>query len=113
MAPRSLSDLLQDILDNLQDLVRSEARLAKAELRDELGRAKEALWWNAVAAMTAFLAFAYLLMCGFFALRYAMPAWMAAAIISVSLGAVCGLSLFGARKHRSSRALSSPASTMQ
>jgi hypothetical protein len=113
MATRPLADILKDILDNLQDIVRSEARLAKAELREELENSKESMWWNAVAALSGFLAFAYLLMGGFFALRYAMPAWSAAAIISVSLGAMCWLSLVVARKHRSSRARSSPASTMQ
>ena len=31
---RSLSDVLQDLLRNLQEIVRSEVRLAKTELRD-------------------------------------------------------------------------------
>ena len=32
---RAISDVLQDILRNLQEIVRSEVRLAKAEIRDE------------------------------------------------------------------------------
>jgi YihY family inner membrane protein len=84
---------LNDIFDNVQDIVRSEARFASAQLREELENSLKTLRWNAVAALTGFLGLAFLLMCGFFALRYAVPAWAAAAIISVSLGAVCGLIL--------------------
>ena len=36
---RSVSDVLQDILRNLQDMVRSEIRLAKVEIREEARRA--------------------------------------------------------------------------
>ena len=32
---RSISDVLQDILRNVQDTLRSEVRLAKAEIRQE------------------------------------------------------------------------------
>ena len=33
---RSVSDVLQDILRNVQDMVRSEIRLAKVEIREEV-----------------------------------------------------------------------------
>jgi uncharacterized membrane protein YqjE len=37
---RSLSDVLQDILRNVQEMVRSEVRLAKTEIREEAVKAK-------------------------------------------------------------------------
>jgi hypothetical protein len=39
---RSIPDVLQDILANLQGMVRSEIRLAKAELTDEVAKAGRA-----------------------------------------------------------------------
>jgi uncharacterized membrane protein YqjE len=114
MAQRPVAEVFKDIFDNVQDIVRSEARLASAQLREELENSVKTLRWNAVAALSGFLGLAFLLICGFFALRYTLSAWAAAAIISVSLGAVCGLSLLAARKQRSStRSLSSPSSRMQ
>ena len=37
---RSVSDVFQDILRNLQEMVRSEIRLAKVEIRGEVKRAR-------------------------------------------------------------------------
>jgi hypothetical protein len=39
---RSVSDVLRDIRGNLQDIVRSEVHLAKAELKTEAGQAAKA-----------------------------------------------------------------------
>ena len=35
---RSITEILQDVLTNIQDIVRAEVRLAKAELGEDLGR---------------------------------------------------------------------------
>jgi hypothetical protein len=35
---RSLSDVLQDIIRNVQEIVRSEVRLAKTEIREEAAK---------------------------------------------------------------------------
>ena len=37
---RSLSEVLQDIIRNLQDIVRSEVRLARKEIGEEADKAK-------------------------------------------------------------------------
>ena len=37
---RSIPEILQDVLSNIQDIVRAEVRLAKAELGEELNRAR-------------------------------------------------------------------------
>ena len=44
---RSVSDVLQDILRNLQDMVRSEIRLAKVEIREEVRRVVSSSVWIA------------------------------------------------------------------
>ena len=50
---RSVSDVLQDILRNLQDMVRSEIRLAKVEIREEARRAVSSGVWIAAGAVGA------------------------------------------------------------
>ena len=40
LADRSVSDILQNIVRNMQEIVRSEVRLAKSEVREEAGRIK-------------------------------------------------------------------------
>jgi ABC-type proline/glycine betaine transport system permease subunit len=110
---RPLSEVLKDIFDNLQDIIRSEAKLAKAELREELEKVKVKLAWIAVAAVAGFFAFAYLLLSGFFALRYALTPWAAAAIIALILAAVCGLSLVLGLKRGATTAPATASSTIQ
>ena len=44
---RSVSDVLQDIVRNLQDMVRSEIRLAKVEIREEVRRVVSSSAWIA------------------------------------------------------------------
>ena len=53
-AERTISTVLQDIIANVQDIVRSEVRLAKTEVQEELGKARSAgllLGIGAVAAI--------------------------------------------------------------
>ena len=40
---RSLSDVLQDIIRNVQEIVRSEVRLAKTEIREEAAKARSSM----------------------------------------------------------------------
>ena len=57
---RSVSDVFQDILRNLQEMVRSEIRLAKVEIRGEVKQAVSSAVWVAaggVAAMSAWIPF--------------------------------------------------------
>ena len=39
-ADRSFSDVLQDIIGNVQEMVRSEVRLAKTEIREQVVTSK-------------------------------------------------------------------------
>ncbi len=48
---RSVSDVLQDILRNLQEMVRSEIRLAKVEIRGEVKRAVSSGVWIAAGGV--------------------------------------------------------------
>ena len=50
---RSLSEVLQDIIHNVQEIVRSEVRLAETEIREEAAKAKSSTLWITAGAVTA------------------------------------------------------------
>jgi uncharacterized membrane protein YqjE len=87
---RSISEVLQNIVRNVQDIVRSEVRLAKTEIIEEAGKAKTAgllLGTGAVAAI--FASFFFLLMV-VYALTRVMPDWAAALTVGIVLAIVGG-----------------------
>ena len=88
---RAFSDVLQDILRNLQEIVRSEVRLAKVELRDEARHAASSAVWLAAGIIGALSAWAFGLWTITFALSTRMPMW--AATLVVALVVACGASV--------------------
>jgi uncharacterized membrane protein YhaH (DUF805 family) len=90
---RPVSEVLKDILDNAQDIVRSEAKLVKAELYEEVGKSKRAAAWLAAAALAAIFAVGFLLVSAFLVLQTLTRGWIAAAIIAAACGLVCALCL--------------------
>jgi uncharacterized membrane protein YqjE len=90
---RSISEVLQDIVRNIQDIVRSELRLAKIEIQDKANEAKGAGAMVAIAAVTGIYAAFFLLFSIFYALSLVLPNWAAALIVAVAMGAVAGICL--------------------
>jgi uncharacterized membrane protein YqjE len=82
---RSLSDVLQDIVHNVQEIVRSEVRLAKTEIWEETAKAKSSALWLGVGALTAVFATFFLLLTVVYALALVMPSWTAALIVGAPL----------------------------
>lgn len=93
--PRSVSEVLQDILQNLQDMVRSEVRLAKVELREELQRAASSAVWLAAGAIGAVSAWIFLLWTLVYALATRMPIWVATLIVAVTMAAAAAVLIVG------------------
>ena len=58
---RPISDVLQDILGNLQEMVRAEVRLARAEIRDDARQTAASAVWIAAGTIGALSAWAFLL----------------------------------------------------
>jgi len=83
---RPLKDVVQGIIGNVQDIIRSEVRLAKAELADQAAKARSALTVTGVGALAGVYSVALLLVTSVLALATAMPAWMAALIVAVVTG---------------------------
>ncbi len=96
---RSLADVFQDIVANVQDIVRSELRLASVEIRQELVKAATAGKVAAAGGVLALFALAFLLLAAVYGLALVMPPWMAALAVGIVL-AIGGLILISAGSKR-------------
>jgi hypothetical protein len=90
---RSIAAVFQDILRNVQEIVRSEVRLAKAEVRDEASKALSSTVWLVGGAVAAQLALLFLLWTITYALALVMPMWGAALVVSGVVAAVAAVLL--------------------
>jgi uncharacterized membrane protein YqjE len=80
-AERPISEILQDITSNVQEIIRSEVRLAKAELKREAGTAAKAGLTLLVGIVTAVYAGAFLLLALIYGLAVLLASWWIAALI--------------------------------
>src|SRR5262249_53093619 len=87
---RSIASVLKDIVGNLQEIIRAEVRLAKAEVGEQLTMARRAMVLVAAGALFAVLALACLLLCIVYVLAHFVPAWLAALIVALGVGAIAG-----------------------
>jgi uncharacterized membrane protein YqjE len=98
---RSVTDVLAAIFRNVQDILRSEIRLAQSEVRDDLARARPAALLVVAASAGLLLSGLFLLIAIQYALRFVLPAWAAALCIAVGLALVAGIALrVGVRRLR-------------
>jgi hypothetical protein len=96
---RAFSDILQELFGNLQGLVRSEVRLAKAEIREDASHAISAGVWLGLGALTGIASGTFLLWTAVFALATRMPMWGATLVVCGVLAlASFVLLLFGRRQ---------------
>lgn len=98
---RALSDVLQDIVRNVQEIIRSEVSLAKAEIREEASKAFSATMWTVAGALAALFAGLFLLWTIVFALSLMLPMWGAALVVTAVLAmAASVLSAMGVRRFK-------------
>ena len=103
---RPLSEVLQDILRNLQELIRAEIRLARAEVGQDARDAATAGAWAVAGAVTAVGACGFLLWAAAYGLALVMPMWAAMLVMAAATGLVAaGLLTFGLRRFRRLRPL--------
>ena len=82
-ASRGLADLVGTLATDLQDLVRGEVRLARAELDQKLDRLIVAAVWLIGGALVAFAGLVVVLEGGASALAMILPQWAASLIVGV------------------------------
>lgn len=85
---RSITDVLQDILGNVQDIVRSEVRLAKSEMLHEFAKVKAAAPLLIIGGVAGALGTLFLMWTAVYALALIVPMWAAAFIVAALLAAV-------------------------
>ena len=82
---RSVAEVLQDIVGNVQELIRSEFRLAKAETREEVAKvAKFSVILGAGLVLVVY-AVGFLLLTIMYALETTLVPWLAALIVAVGV----------------------------
>ena len=95
---RSIGAVLSDIVGDLQQIVRGEVRLAKAELREEMAKAKRGAVLLVAGGLILVAGFGCLLLAAIYGLATVWPPWAAALAVgggTALLGAVVAL---GGRK---------------
>ena len=101
-AERSIPEVFQEIVGNVQEILRSEVRLAKAELKQEAGAAARAAIALLIGAVLGVYALGLLLLALVYGLATVFSSWWIAALVvgvAVSLLALA-LLLVGSRRMR-------------
>lgn len=83
---RSFTVVLQDIMRNVQEIIRAEVRLAKAEIREEASKALSSMVWVMVGAVCAAFALTFLLWTVVYAVGLVWPMWAATLVVAAVLG---------------------------
>jgi uncharacterized membrane protein YqjE len=86
----TLGALVHDLTTQVPDLIRSELRLAQAEVAEKGKRAGIGIGMFSAAGLIAFFATGTLIAAAVLALSLAMDGWIAAVIVAVVLFAVAG-----------------------
>ena len=85
---RSVPEVLKDIVGNIEEIIRSEFRLAKAEVKEEASQAAPPLKMIVVGAGLGFYALGFLLFTLMMGLATMVDTWLAALIVGAGLGLV-------------------------
>jgi hypothetical protein len=96
---RSFSEVLQDIGRNLQEIVGSEVRLAKVEVRAEAAQAASSALWLGTGVVGAVGASMFLLWAAAYGLAAIMPMWGATLTVAAVTGGLAGLSILKGVRH--------------
>jgi uncharacterized membrane protein YqjE len=95
---RSISEILQDVLRNLQSIVRSEVRLAKTEVGEELTKIKPAIVLLGIGAVCGLFGVLFLLLTTMYAIALALPLWASALVVAVVLMIITAITLKAGQK---------------
>jgi hypothetical protein len=96
-----LADVFQDIVRNVQEIIRAEIILAKTEVREEVSKAVSSLAWTIVGGLSGILSVIFVLWTAAYALGLVWPMWVATLVVAgvLTLSAI-GLLMIGIRRLR-------------
>jgi hypothetical protein len=95
---RSVADLLKSIVDNVQEIIRSEVKLARAEVREEASKAGSAGRSFGIAAVVGLYAGGFLLFTMYHVLALFMPLWGAALCVTIVSGSAAAIMFASGKK---------------
>ena len=99
---KSFGDALRDAANNIGEIIRSEFRLAKLEIRETASRALSPVQMLLAGAVLGMYALGFMLLTILFALRIILPAWLSALIVFVvtamAAGVLIGSGVMGFRR---------------
>jgi uncharacterized membrane protein YqjE len=111
-AQRAVPEVLQDIVGNLQEIVRSEFRLAKTELKEEAAKAAKPAATFGVGLVLGFYGIGFLLLASVYGLSTAMAGWLAALLVGAIL-AIVSIALISSSGKKLKRVNPTPDKTIQ
>jgi uncharacterized membrane protein YqjE len=82
---RTMGEVLQDIVANIQEIVRSEFRLAKVEVQEETAKAVHSSIPSVIGVLLALYALGFILLAAVHALSIVVDVWLAALIVGFVL----------------------------
>jgi hypothetical protein len=95
VSKRPISDVVSEMIVHLEEIVRSEIRLAQTEIRTEIGaeigKAVRQLVKPAVAVALFLYALGFLLLAAVYGLAEIMPIWLAALAVGGALAGIAAL----------------------
>jgi uncharacterized membrane protein YqjE len=109
---RSVPQVLQDIVGNLQEIIRSELRLAKTEIKEEAAKAAKPSATFGVGLVLGFYGMGFLLLAAVYGLSAVIAGWLAALLVGAFL-AIVALALMSSGGKRLKQLNPTPEKTVQ
>jgi len=88
---RKVSDVLQDIVGNIQQIIRSEVVLAKVEVKEKAQKASKPAAVLATGTILGLYGLGFLLLAAVYGLSLVMAPWLAALIVGGVLATASGI----------------------
>jgi uncharacterized membrane protein YqjE len=88
---RPISELFGNIVANIQEIIRSEVRLAKVEVREEATKAASSFKVLGIGLFLGLYALGFLLLAAMFALALVMEFWQAALIVGGGMALIAAV----------------------
>jgi hypothetical protein len=93
---RSLSEVLQDVVGNIQELIRSEFQLAKAEIKDRVAKMRGPAAWMGAGSVIFLYGLGFIMLAIVYKLGTIMEPWLAALIVGGVLALFAAVILISA-----------------
>jgi uncharacterized membrane protein YqjE len=95
---RSVTEVLQDIVANVQEIVRSEFKLARTEIGEQATRAAKSSAPLGSGVVLGLYALGFILLAIVYALEMVVAAWLAALIVGAAVAVVAAILVSVGRK---------------